>query len=111
GHWGRVGDEGGRVAEVTWRATKLRTKSGNFVIVPNNIVAKEAIINYSEPQVPTRIEVEVGASYLSTPRAVEQAALEALANSPRVLKHPEPSVILASFDASAITYRVRFWIE
>ena len=39
GHWIRVGDFEGRVAEVTWRATKLRTKTGNFVIVRNNIIA------------------------------------------------------------------------
>ena len=45
GHWIRVGDFEGRVAEVTWRATKLRTKSGNFVVVPNNIVSQEAITN------------------------------------------------------------------
>ena len=63
GHWIRVGDFEGHVAEVTWRATKLRTKAGNFVIVPNNIIAKEAITNYSEPTVPTRLEVEVGVSY------------------------------------------------
>ena len=85
GHWIRVGEFEGRVAEVTWRATKLRTKSGNFVIVPNNIVAKEAITNYSEPAVPTRLEVEVGASYLSTPADVKAAALEALRQVPRVL--------------------------
>ena len=34
GHWIRVGEFEGRVAEVTWRATKLRTKSGNFVVAP-----------------------------------------------------------------------------
>ena len=79
GHWIRVGDFEGRVAEVTWRATKLRTKAGNFVIVPNNIVAKDAITNYSEPAVPTRLEIEVGASYLSTPADVKAAALEATA--------------------------------
>jgi small-conductance mechanosensitive channel len=49
GHWIRVGEFEGRVSEVTWRATKLRTKSGNFVILPNNLVAKEAVTNYSEP--------------------------------------------------------------
>src|SRR5947208_723911 len=49
GHWVKVGDHEGRVAEVTWRATKLRTKAGNFVILPNDLVAKEPIINYSEP--------------------------------------------------------------
>lgn len=110
GHWIRVGDFEGRVAEVTWRATKLRTKGGNFVVVPNNIIAKEAITNYSEPQVPTRLEVEVGASYLSTPADVKAATLEAINQVPRVLKSPEPDVLLHSFDGSAITYRARFWV-
>jgi small-conductance mechanosensitive channel/CRP-like cAMP-binding protein len=110
GHWIRVGEFEGRVAEVTWRATKLHTKSGNFVIVPNNIIAKDAITNYSEPAVPTRLEVEVGASYLSTPADVQAAALEALRQVPRVLASPPPDVLLHAFDGSAITYRVRFWI-
>ncbi len=110
GHWIRVGDFEGRVAEVTWRATKLRTKSGNFVIVPNNIIAKDAITNYSEPAVPSRLEVEVGASYLSTPGDVKAAALDALGQVSRVLAAPAPDVLLHSFDGSAITYRVRFWI-
>jgi small-conductance mechanosensitive channel len=110
GHWIRVGDFEGRVAEVTWRATKLRTKAGNFVVLPNNIIAKEAITNYSEPQVPTRLEVEVGASYLSTPADVKAATLEAIGHVPRVLKSPAPDALLHSFDGSAITYRARFWV-
>ena len=111
GHWIRVGDFEGRVAEVTWRATKLRTKSGNFVVVPNNIVSKEAITNYSEPSPSVRIDVEVGASYLASPGEVKSAIEEAIANSSRVLKTPAADVVLAAFDSSAINYRVRFWIE
>ena len=110
GHWIRVGDFEGRVAEVTWRATKLRTKSGNFVVVPNNIIAKEAITNYSEPAVPTRVEIEVGASYLSTPKDVKDGVFEALRQVPRVLATPAPDALLHAFDGSAVTYRVRFWI-
>ncbi len=111
GHWIRVGDFEGRVNEVTWRATKLRTKAGNFVVVPNNIIAKEAITNYSEPAVPTRLEIEVGASYLSTPADVKAAVSEATAQVPRVLKAPAPDALLQAFDGSAITYRVRFWVN
>jgi len=111
GHWIRVGDFEGRVAEVTWRATKLRTKAGNFVVVPNNIVSKEAITNYSEPSTQCRVEVEVGASYLASPNTVKSAIAEALANSSRALKMPAPDVVLAAFDSSAINYRVRFWIQ
>ena len=61
------------MSEITWRATKLRTKTGNFVIVPNNVVGKEAIVNYSQPAAPSMIEVEVGASYLSSPGEVKTA--------------------------------------
>lgn len=111
GQWVRVGEHEGRVAEVTWRATKLRTKTGNFVIVPNNVVAKEAITNYSEPAAPFRLEVEVGASYLAPPNQVKAALMEALRHSSRVLAAPAPDVLLMAFDASAITYRARFWID
>lgn len=111
GHWIRVGEFEGRVAEVTWRATKLRTKSGNFVVVPNNIVSKEAITNYSEPAAPTRIDIDVGASYLAAPNAVKAAIAEALANAPRALKAPAPDILLVGFADSAITYRARFWID
>lgn len=110
GHWIRVGEFEGRVAEVTWRATKLRTKTGNFVILPNNLVSKEAITNYSEPSVPTRLEVEVGASYTSAPNQVKAAMREAMAQVPCVLQAPAPDVLVMAFADSAITYRARFWV-
>ena len=62
-------------------------------------------------QAPTRIEVEVGASYLSTPGEVKRAIREAVGNVPRVLTSPPPEALLHAFDASAITYRARFWID
>ena len=111
GHWIRVHDFEGRVAEITWRATKLKTKSGNFVIVPNNIIAKEPITNYSEPVAPTRLALEVGVSYNSSPQAVKEAIHEAISHAPHVLRAPAPDVLLVGFDASAMNYRARFWIE
>jgi small-conductance mechanosensitive channel/CRP-like cAMP-binding protein len=110
GHWIKVGDFEGRVAEVTWRATKLRTKSGNFIVLPNNVIAKEPIINYSEPAVPTRLEIEVGASYQASPTDVKAAMHEAMGQAPLVLKAPPPDVLLVAFDASSMNYRARFWV-
>jgi small-conductance mechanosensitive channel len=111
GHWVRAGEFEGRVIEVTWRATKLRTKAGNLVVVPNNVVGKEAIVNYSLPALPFRLEVEVGATYFAPPNEVKAAILEAVENARFVLKTPAPDVLLVGFDASAITYRARFWID
>jgi len=110
GHWISIGGNEGQVEEVTWRATKLRTKDGQFLIVPNSIISKDAILNYSEPMIPTRLEVEVGASYLTPPNEVRAAITRAMANAPLVLPDPAPEVIVKGFGGSAIDYGAKFWI-
>jgi small-conductance mechanosensitive channel/CRP-like cAMP-binding protein len=111
GHWIQVGDHEGRVVEVTWRATRLRTRSGNFVVLPNSEIAKAPITNYSEPAAPMRLHLEVGVSYDAPPALVKRVVADALTNCPLVLKSPAPDVLLHNFDASSITYRIRFWID
>lgn len=111
GHWITVGEFEGLVTEVTWRATKIRTKAGNQVIVPNATIAKEAINNYSEPTAPTRLEIEVGVAYGAPPNDVKAAILRAIDQAPGVLKTPLPDALLVDFGNSAIIYRARFWID
>jgi hypothetical protein len=111
GHWVLVGDREGQVQEITWRATKLRTKAGQFLIVPNSVIAKDPVLNYSEPTIPTRIEVEVPASAFSPPNEVKKAIHAALANSPLAMKAPPPTVVINAFGASSVDYLAQFWIE
>jgi len=110
GQWIRVGDREGCVEEITWRATKLRTKVGTFVIVPNSVMSREPIVNYSEPVVPTLTWVEVGATYLVPPGEVKAAIFEALESAPLAMREPAPTVLLMEFGPSAIVYRARFWV-
>jgi len=110
GHWISIGGREGQVQEITWRATKLRTKAGDFVIIPNGLISKEPILNHSEPAVPTRLEIEVGASYSTPPNEVKAAIAEALHNAPLVLTTPPPFAVVQEFGESAITYHVHFWI-
>ena len=86
GHWVTIGGKDGLVSEVTWRATKIRTKAGNFVIVPNSTLARDTITNYSEPTLDTRIEIEVGASYDTPPNDVKAAIHDALRDEPIILR-------------------------
>jgi small-conductance mechanosensitive channel/CRP-like cAMP-binding protein len=108
--WVRIGSYEGRVVAITWRATRLVTKTGDAVIVPNNVVSKEAITNFSEPTSATRLFIEVGASYSTPPNEVKAAIAVSLADAPLVLAEPAPEVMVADFGASSITYRVRFWV-
>ena len=109
GQWVTIGGIDGLVSEVTWRATKIRTKAGNFVIVPNSVVGKETITNYSEPSQDTRLEVEVGASYDAPPNQVKAVITEALRGEPLLVQARDPEILIADFAASAITYRIRVW--
>jgi small-conductance mechanosensitive channel/CRP-like cAMP-binding protein len=109
GHWVTIAGTDGLVSEVTWRATKIRTKAGNFVVVPNSVVAKETITNYSEPTHDTRVEVEVGASYDTPPNEVKAVIARALRDEPLLIPGRETEILISDFAASAITYRVRVW--
>lgn len=109
GHWVRIADIDGRVSEVTWRATKVRTRSGDFVIVPNRKLADDIIVNYSEPTPATRVGIEVGVSYDTPPNVVKAEILGALKRDPEIPSFREPEIVLHDFAASALTYQVWVW--
>jgi small-conductance mechanosensitive channel/CRP-like cAMP-binding protein len=110
GHWISVADREGKVQEVTWRATKLLTKDGQFLILPNSFISKEPILNYSEPTMPTRIEIDVGTSYLTPPNEVRAAIRRTLRDVPLVMQSMEPEIHLHNFGGSTLDFKVRFWI-
>jgi small-conductance mechanosensitive channel/CRP-like cAMP-binding protein len=109
GHWVRVAGIDGLVSEITWRATKVRTKTGNFVIVPNSVLSRDTIINYSEPSPETCMEIDVGASYGALPNDVKAAIHAAIEDEPLLSKVTPPEVLIVDFAASAVVYRIRVW--
>lgn len=111
GHWVTVGGQEGIVSEITWRATKLTTKAGNIVVVPNSTMAKDTITNYSIPNRQMRLHVDVGASYDVPPNVVKAVIADALRNASEVSKARAPQVRVADFGASAVIYRIWFWID
>ncbi len=111
GHWIQVGGRDGQVQAITWRATKLRTKDGEFLVVPNSVVSKDAVLNYSEPTVANSVSVAVGVSYASPPNDVKAAILDAIGNAPLAIRAPEPKVLVEGFGDSAINYTAYFWVN
>src|SRR5262249_42915062 len=109
GHWVRIADIDGQVREITWRATKIRTKTGNFLIVPNSTLSKDTITNYSEPTQEFCAEVDVGVSYDAAPNLVKTTIFEARRDEPLLSAARPPEVLMLDFAASAVVYRVRAW--
>jgi small-conductance mechanosensitive channel/CRP-like cAMP-binding protein len=109
GHWVTVGGKDGIVSEITWRATTIRTKAGNVVVVPNSVLSRDTITNYSEPTRETRLEVTVHAGYETSPNFVKRVVRSALRSEPLITSEQPIDVLLVDFADSYMTYRVRVW--
>ncbi len=110
GQWVTINGKDGLVTEITWRATKIRTKAGNFVVVPNSVLARDTITNYSEPTASTRIDLDLQVDYSFPPNEVKGAILEAIRFEPLIDRSHEPEVLVADLGTSAVVYRVRVWV-
>jgi small-conductance mechanosensitive channel/CRP-like cAMP-binding protein len=113
GDWVEIdgGQQAGRIAEVTWRATTIMTLDHVEVILPNAGLAKASIRNYSRPSPVARRRVIVTASPASAPAAVHEVLIGSVAEIPGVLASPLPSARTRSFGESAIEYEVLFYID
>jgi small-conductance mechanosensitive channel/CRP-like cAMP-binding protein len=101
----------GRVIESNWRATTLLTLDEYEIVVPNSMLAKAPLKNFTKPTSVARRNVYVSAAYDVPPRKVHRTILQAIEDAPGVLKKPAPSVVTNSFGESAIEYWVRFYTD
>lgn len=97
----------GRVLEINWRATTLVTLDEFEIIVPNGLLAKAPLKNFTRPTAVVRRNVYVHAPYELPPRRVHELILAAVRDAPGVLPEPEPSVVTNSFGESGVEYWLR----
>jgi len=111
GDWIQIGNLQGEVVDITWRATRIRTRENDVVLIPNSVTAKESLINYDQPSPVHMLKIKVGIAY-DTPCALVTAALvEAATKVESVLTNPPPSAHLRDFADSAQVYELRVWID
>lgn len=101
----------GHVIEINWRATKIITSEQIELIIPNGVLAKSSIRNYTKPTQLARCTIEVQASYDVSPRRVEEALLVACLSAPDVLAEPPPYVLMPRFAESRITYQLCYFMS
>ena len=71
GDWVRLGSHYGLVRETGWRATRLVTRANENIQIPNALLAKDLIINYSVGDL-VADEVFISLGYETSPDRVEQ---------------------------------------
>ena len=68
------------------------------------------VINYSNKDT-RRVEWTVGVEYGEDYTKVEQTVRDILAADSRVLKTPEPFIVLSALDASSVNVMIRVWVK
>lgn len=101
----------GRISDITTRYTVIRALNGRESIVPNELLMTQRVENSSlaDPQVLINTVVQV--AYGTDLDALIPELVATVQSVARVLKDPEPSVLLSNFAADGLELSINFWIN
>ena len=112
GDYVEAGGEAGTVREVGLFYTKLDTPDKKLIQIPNNKIANDSIINYSNSPV-RRVEFLIAISYNDDVEKVRSVLKQLIDEHPLVLQEEgkTPIVHVKEFRDSDVLYTARAWCE
>jgi MscS family membrane protein len=97
--------------EIGLRTTRIRTLDNRMVIVPNSILSKNQVINYTFPDPRYRTQTHVGIAYGTDIEAARRLIVDTVQRLEGVLPDKPVDVLYHEMGDSAMIFRVRWWIE
>lgn len=113
----RVGDElevDGmlvRVERIDLRSTRVITRYGTLIVLPNGLISGQSVRNFTQGDVATLLQVDVGVAYGSDVQKVRDILVEAANLEDLVVRKSETAALFNDFGDSALIFTVYFWIE
>ncbi|WP_395339207.1 mechanosensitive ion channel family protein [Ningiella sp. W23] len=105
-----VASNTGVISRVTSRATTLVDFDGNHIQIPNAVIYKSIIKNYTaNPKM--RSHFVIGIGYDASASGAQQLALDILLEHSAILDKPKPQVLVDSLGSSTLNLKVYFWID
>ena len=106
----RIDSYEGKIIALNSRTTILMTGEGNHLQLPNSLVFKSVLLNYSRnPQRRFEFQVIVG-SHASLHTAMD-IGIAALATVEGVLPHPAPNALILNLGNDGVTLQFTGWID
>jgi potassium efflux system protein len=100
----------GQVVEVNWRATRLKTKADETVVIPNSELARTKFVNFSAPQRSYRAEVQVPLSHSVSPDRAKRILMSAVVHTEGAMEEPKPQIVLKKFEPRGVVWCLQFWV-
>lgn len=101
----------GNVKDISIRETIIKTLDGKDVFLPNAMILKNPLFNYTIDGY-LRYEFNVGIAYENNPTKAIKIINETIQNIEGVLKDDkEPAITIDELSTNAININVKFWID
>jgi len=108
--WISVGDIQGSVIRLTTRELVLMTLEGNHIRIPNSLVFKSVICNFTRnPQ--RRFAIEVGISARENLKEVSQVGIKALDTMKGVMPEPAPTMRIQRLGDYNVVVEFLGWVD
>ncbi|HUS27203.1 MAG TPA: mechanosensitive ion channel domain-containing protein, partial [Kofleriaceae bacterium] len=101
----------GVVDDIGLRATRVTSRDGVQVIVPNSHLMTNIVVNYSQPSHERRFQVDIGVAYGTDLELASKVILDVAKAEPKVLGTPAPEVRHMGFGDSSIHLILLIWIQ
>ena len=98
-----------KVQEIKLRTTTVLTRDDKSIILPNSILTKNQIINWTHSEVDSRFEIQVGIDYGSDVTLAMEILKQAVHQQKDILKEPKPFVRFTDYADSSLLLTVFFW--
>ncbi|TDN81575.1 mechanosensitive ion channel-like protein [Salegentibacter sp. 24] len=101
----------GFVKDINIRETLIKTPDGKDVFLPNSIILKNPLFNYTIDGF-LRYEFTVGIAYENNPTGAIEIMLETVNNVEGVLKgNYKPAITINELATNTININVKFWVD
>lgn len=104
------------IEEIKIRATIVRTRVNERMIIPNSYFLEEKFVNRSYVDRRLRIPVEVEVAYGSDVELVREILFQSVYELkkevwPNIVEKPDPRVFFENFGESGLKFSIWFWID
>jgi small-conductance mechanosensitive channel len=106
-----VGETYGWVSSLGARYVSVRTRDGTEYLIPNEDLITHQVVNWSFTSNHVRLKIPIQVSSNADIHRARALCLEAAAESPRVLKEPQPVCLLLGFANGSVDFELRIWID
>lgn len=101
----------GDVIEIGLRSTRVLTRDNRLVAIPNSVIGKGLVVNYSDPSTVYRVQTHIGVAYGTDLEMAREVLIEAIKAEDWVMHDRPIEALMLEFGGNSLIFRVRCWIE